>query len=128
MPPNLSADHEHGTRIERHRNRFSRLCLIGMNPGKPPHQVHLGPLQTRDIAPPQPRGQGKRRQIRQVLRQLGKEPLRLGVVVSKDAAHPDAILVRSHDMNAMKVPDSVRAIGRAGAGTSARPASATPTT
>src|SRR5437762_10298973 len=37
--------------------------------------------------------------------------------IVKDAAHPDAILVRSHDMNAMKVPDSVRAIGRAGAGT-----------
>src|SRR5258707_1229487 len=37
--------------------------------------------------------------------------------VAKAAARPDAILVRSHDMNAMKVPDSVRAIGRAGAGT-----------
>src|SRR5712675_3546663 len=36
---------------------------------------------------------------------------------AKDAAHPDAILVRSHDMNAMKIPESVRAIGRAGAGT-----------
>ena len=30
---------------------------------------------------------------------------------------PDAILVRSHDMNAMPVATSVRAIGRAGAGT-----------
>src|SRR6266571_3693318 len=40
-----------------------------------------------------------------------------GYKVSKDAVHPDAILVRSHDMNAMKVPESVRAIGRAGAGT-----------
>jgi D-3-phosphoglycerate dehydrogenase / 2-oxoglutarate reductase len=37
--------------------------------------------------------------------------------VSKDSAHPDAILVRSHDMNSMAIPDSVRAIGRAGAGT-----------
>src|SRR5712675_609562 len=37
--------------------------------------------------------------------------------VAKEAAHPDAILVRSHDMNAMKIPESVRAIGRAGAGT-----------
>src|SRR5258705_4616813 len=37
--------------------------------------------------------------------------------IAKDAAHPDAILVRSQDMNAMKIPDSVRAIGRAGAGT-----------
>src|SRR5258705_5288786 len=40
-----------------------------------------------------------------------------GYKVSKDAAHPDAILVRSHDMNAMNVPDTVRTIGRAGAGT-----------
>jgi D-3-phosphoglycerate dehydrogenase len=30
---------------------------------------------------------------------------------------PDAILVRSHDMHAMPIPASVRAIGRAGAGT-----------
>jgi len=44
--------------------------------------------------------------------------------VSKDAAHPDAILVRSHDMNAMKVPESVRAIGRAGAGTNNIPVKA----
>jgi len=37
--------------------------------------------------------------------------------VSKDAALPDAILVRSHDMHSMTIPGSVRAIGRAGAGT-----------
>src|SRR5258708_5463648 len=37
--------------------------------------------------------------------------------IVKDAAHPDAILVSSQDMNAMKIADSVRAIGRAGAGT-----------
>src|SRR5258705_387162 len=29
-----------------------------------------------------------------------------GYKVSKDAAHPDAILVRSHEMNAMKIPES----------------------
>ncbi len=40
-----------------------------------------------------------------------------GYHIVKDAAHPDAILVRSQDMNAMKIPESVRAIGRAGAGT-----------
>src|SRR5258707_7231382 len=44
--------------------------------------------------------------------------------VAKDAAHPDAILVRSHDMNSMKIPDSVRAIGRAGAGTNNIPVKA----
>ena len=44
--------------------------------------------------------------------------------VSKDAAHPDAIIVRSHDMNAMAIPDSVRAIGRAGAGTNNIPVKA----
>jgi len=44
--------------------------------------------------------------------------------VAKDAKHPDAILVRSHDMNAMKIPESVRAIGRAGAGTNNIPVKA----
>jgi len=37
--------------------------------------------------------------------------------VGKAIEHPDAILVRSHDMHAMAIPSSVRAIGRAGAGT-----------
>lgn len=37
--------------------------------------------------------------------------------LAKTQQEPDAILVRSHDMHAMEVPKSVRAIGRAGAGT-----------
>jgi D-3-phosphoglycerate dehydrogenase len=37
--------------------------------------------------------------------------------VGKAVEHPDAILVRSHDMNSMTIPASVKAIGRAGAGT-----------
>jgi D-3-phosphoglycerate dehydrogenase len=37
--------------------------------------------------------------------------------VGGQAAEPAAILVRSHDMHAMDIPASVRAIGRAGAGT-----------
>ena len=37
--------------------------------------------------------------------------------VGKAVEHPDAILVRSHDMHGMTIPASVRAIGRAGAGT-----------
>jgi D-3-phosphoglycerate dehydrogenase len=37
--------------------------------------------------------------------------------VGKAVEHPDAILVRSHDMHSMTIPSSVRAIGRAGAGT-----------
>lgn len=37
--------------------------------------------------------------------------------VGGDITAPDAILVRSHDMHAMDIPESVRAIGRAGAGT-----------
>jgi D-3-phosphoglycerate dehydrogenase / 2-oxoglutarate reductase len=36
--------------------------------------------------------------------------------VSNHVERPDAILVRSHDMHGMAIPDSVRAIGRAGAG------------
>jgi D-3-phosphoglycerate dehydrogenase len=35
----------------------------------------------------------------------------------KDMARPDAVLLRSADMHAMQVPDSVQAIARAGAGT-----------
>ena len=37
--------------------------------------------------------------------------------VGKAVGEPDAILVRSHDMHAMAIPASVKAIGRAGAGT-----------
>ena len=37
--------------------------------------------------------------------------------VGKAVDEPDAIIVRSHDMHAMTVPASVKAIGRAGAGT-----------
>ena len=44
--------------------------------------------------------------------------------VGKAVDHPDAILVRSHDMHAMAIPDTVRAIGRAGAGTNNIPVTA----
>jgi D-3-phosphoglycerate dehydrogenase len=37
--------------------------------------------------------------------------------VGKDIVEPDAILVRSPIMHGMSIPASVRAIGRAGAGT-----------
>ena len=37
--------------------------------------------------------------------------------VGKHLAQPDAILLRSHDMHAMSIAASVKAIGRAGAGT-----------
>jgi D-3-phosphoglycerate dehydrogenase len=37
--------------------------------------------------------------------------------VGKDMAAPDAVLVRSADMHGMDIPASVKAIGRAGAGT-----------
>jgi len=37
--------------------------------------------------------------------------------VGKAVEHPDAILVRSHNMLDMPIPGSVKAIGRAGAGT-----------
>ncbi|MBI3149825.1 MAG: phosphoglycerate dehydrogenase [Betaproteobacteria bacterium] len=38
-------------------------------------------------------------------------------VCGKESTDPDAILVRSQDMHAMTIPASVKAIGRAGAGT-----------
>jgi len=44
--------------------------------------------------------------------------------VGKDVADPVAILVRSTDMHAMAIPASVRAIGRAGAGTNNIPVEA----
>ncbi len=44
--------------------------------------------------------------------------------VDKDSAHPDAILVRSQDLHAMKIAPSVKAIGRAGAGTNNIPVKA----
>jgi D-3-phosphoglycerate dehydrogenase len=44
--------------------------------------------------------------------------------VDKDAAHPDAILLRSQDLHEMKIPASVKAIGRAGAGTNNIPVKA----
>jgi len=37
--------------------------------------------------------------------------------VASEIGHPDAILLRSADMHAMEIPDSVRAVARAGAGT-----------
>lgn len=36
--------------------------------------------------------------------------------VASEIAHPDAILVRSHNMHDMTIPDTVLAVGRAGAG------------
>lgn len=44
--------------------------------------------------------------------------------VGKACEHPDAILVRSHDMRAMSIAPSVKAIGRAGAGTNNIPVAA----
>jgi D-3-phosphoglycerate dehydrogenase len=37
--------------------------------------------------------------------------------VASEIAHPDAILLRSHNMHDMEIPNSVAAVGRAGAGT-----------
>ncbi|HXD40513.1 MAG TPA: phosphoglycerate dehydrogenase [Ramlibacter sp.] len=45
-------------------------------------------------------------------------------VTGKDVADPDAVLVRSADMHAIQIPASVKAIGRAGAGTNNIPVKA----
>lgn len=37
--------------------------------------------------------------------------------VASEISHPDAIILRSHNMHDMKIPETVAAIGRAGAGT-----------
>ncbi len=44
--------------------------------------------------------------------------------VSPDVAEPDAIMLRSADMHAMEIPASVKAVGRAGAGTNNVPVAA----
>jgi D-3-phosphoglycerate dehydrogenase len=44
--------------------------------------------------------------------------------VSSDNAEPDALIVRSADMHAMTIPGSVKAVGRAGAGTNNVPVAA----
>ncbi len=44
--------------------------------------------------------------------------------VGPDVGSPDAILVRSHDMHKIDIPQSVRTIGRAGAGTNNIPVAA----
>jgi D-3-phosphoglycerate dehydrogenase len=44
--------------------------------------------------------------------------------IAKEAVHPDAILLRSQDLHEMKIAPSVKAIGRAGAGTNNIPVKA----
>ena len=49
--------------------------------------------------------------------EAGLERLPAGqYAVSSDCRDPDAILLRSHDMHGMEIPDSVLAVARAGAG------------
>lgn len=63
-----------------------------------------------------------------VLNQISPIGLKLFPVdqytVGKSVDSPDAVLVRSHDMHSMSIPDSVKAIGRAGAGTNNIPVAA----
>ncbi len=62
-----------------------------------------------------------------VLNQISPEGLKRlpeNYVVGKDVAAPDAVLVRSADMHKIDIPASVRAIGRAGAGTNNIPVQA----
>jgi len=37
--------------------------------------------------------------------------------IASEIGHPDAILLRSYKMHDMEIPDTLRAVGRAGAGT-----------
>ena len=55
---------------------------------------------------------------------LGLARLPKGYAVGNDIGEPDAILVRSHNMHDMDIPTSVKAIGRAGAGTNNIPVKA----
>lgn len=49
---------------------------------------------------------------------------REGFEVASEMSHPDAIMVRSADMHKLDIPASVKAIGRAGAGTNNIPVAA----
>jgi len=65
---------------------------------------------------------GERQRLRvQVLNQISAHGLKRlpadTYSVGKDVAEPDALLVRSADLHAIDIPSSVKAIGRAGAGT-----------
>jgi D-3-phosphoglycerate dehydrogenase len=44
--------------------------------------------------------------------------------VASEIGNPDAVLVRSADMHKLPIPDSLRAVGRAGAGTNNIPVEA----
>ena len=44
--------------------------------------------------------------------------------VASEIAHPDAIILRSHNMHDMEIPETVAAVGRAGAGTNNIPVDA----
>jgi len=63
-----------------------------------------------------------------VLNQISENGLKRlpaeGYTTGKDVAEPDAVLVRSADMHGMDIPASVKAIGRAGAGTNNIPVKA----
>src|SRR5689334_9682428 len=63
-----------------------------------------------------------------VLNQISENGLRRlpegTYVTGKDLSDPDAVLVRSADMHTMEIPASVKAIGRAGAGTNNIPVKA----
>jgi len=65
---------------------------------------------------------GERSRLRVlVLNQISNHGLRRlpadAYSVGKDVAEPDAVLLRAADMHGMEIPPSVKAIGRAGAGT-----------
>ncbi|HUF19993.1 MAG TPA: 3-phosphoglycerate dehydrogenase family protein [Burkholderiales bacterium] len=55
---------------------------------------------------------------------VGLKRLPQNYIIANQVENPDGILVRSHDMHSMEVPGSVKAIGRAGAGTNNIPVAA----
>ena len=94
MPPDPAPEDQNGLRIERHRNCLPSFRLVGVYPSQPPYQIDLRPLQTRNVTAAQPRCQGKRHHVRQVLRQHGQQPLGLRsrqepYTTSRLLQHPD---------------------------------------
>ena len=59
----LFPEHCSGIVVQGHRNRATRLGLIGVNPGKAPLTVNLPPLQPQHVPHAQPRCQGESHRI-----------------------------------------------------------------
>jgi hypothetical protein len=50
VPAGLPAHRGHRIGVQRYADRFSRLCLVGMNPSPPCNKINLRPFEPDDVA------------------------------------------------------------------------------